>query len=484
MFVSTLVPLPLGYTAPRQTPPVVYGREPDALSFYFITIELNTGRKFVWAGNGLTGQLEGSGQATSAQPDKYGFYRNCMVSTTSGVYFAGPATTAISAPFEILLSTRYDVRGLPTGYFVSLSLGASEFVQFTTLSNAGFAFVSWVTTQKNDLFAVYANATQVQDAAIVPSANATYLQGKDTAPYILYRTANEIDLIANLVRQRIFGIYTLGSSPLELATTDVEISKMDLVEAFISTPFTAFSNWLFLTDWGAPGSDPSVLIFTIRPAPVAAPVSTSLASSIVWFLPLSDTDIAFVGPTLYAANADEFINAKSFGAWRFNPPSITPLLSPNLGHVFTSFLVPPMTYYVWGQQTENYVGPTGFVSVYNYKGQSGLDQDGLRVICPGRETWVHYARMLPVNNGSHAFFYAPSDVGPAFYTSDGIAPRALLNVPSLACLKLKIFSMRRKSSLHSNQYKCSLCLSICIPQFHYHCRARVRHRGLPTGERR
>jgi hypothetical protein len=421
---SYVASLPPGYYAPPQTPPVVISIGANDWLYFFIAQDY-AGRTYVWAGNGYTGEFLAAGIPTMARPDRFGFFRNCIVSRQPTISVFFPVASASTEAFDVVeaVSLFPDISSPIISNIAGR--GASEFVFYTPAAGPHLVFVAWHDAYLNDVYAFSVQSSAMNSQL---GANATYVSAE--AGRLFWSTLTAWDASSGTVTQRIYYSVDPTQDPIAarlLEVPSLPIYRIELAEMFVPSPYAVVQDIFLFTDWGQPAFNPSVQVWIMGPVPALE--LTQPRSSVAWAMRISNSVVAWVGPSEGFANADEFVNAAFFTAFQYstaNSGSATDLLSPGQSHVYAAFAYPGEPRTLWAHNGGANKGPSAFYQMWEYKGNAGpFNPINPLLQCPGIETWVTYVRFPNDFNGTHMFFLAPSASGPTVYAQRANEPGTL-----------------------------------------------------------
>jgi hypothetical protein len=423
--LTTAASLPSGYYAPPQTPPVVINNN-AAWNYYFI-VQDYVGRTFVWAGNANNGDFLASGIPTMARPDRFGFFRNCITRRPLGTSAFFPVPSASTLAFNIIETTSINPDlAIPIVSNIT-GIGASDLVFYTpTTGITHLVFVAWRNAYLNDVYAFNGQASALNSQL---GANATHLSAESGR--LFWNTITARDSVLGIATQRIYYSLDPALTPIGqrlLEVTGIEIFKLDLAEMFVPSPYAVVQDILLFTNWGQiPDDVPSVQVWSLAPSPALQ--LTVPRSSVAWTMRISQDIVAWVGPSEYFANADDFVNAALFSAYEYataTPGTIFNRLDPAQTHVYAAFAYPGEPRTMWAHNGAPNTGPSGFYPMFEYKSNGGFFNPITPLLeCPGVETWVTYVRFPTDYNGTHMFFLGPSASGPTVYAQRANEPGTL-----------------------------------------------------------
>lgn len=182
-------------------------------------------------------------------------------------------------------------------------------------------------------------------------------------------------------------------------------SAIDLADAVVPYPFYTTGNVLLATSWSLVNGAPILAVYSIA----EAEISYFASASVGWVAENSlNRTVTVVGISSPFKSASDFANFVSFSCFRINTtfPSIATSCGSFL-HVFAAF-------------QDSAVTRIYFASNVAPRPSFGLVKASIGAIlatCTGRATWVEFIRFIPHSNGTHTFFYAPADDGPAVWAS-------------------------------------------------------------------
>lgn len=436
------------YFAPPQTAPVVFVTGGGAtLGFFFIVIDVDSGAPLVLSGDAATASLRATGVATSCKPDKYGFYRNCLVQAGGGVYFAGQLASSV---FEVIYLTAWNAGYSTAGYNIGTSVGASDF----TLTGSGAPLLGLFSWRSED---DYVNDFIFIDLSVASVftrwelVNGTHILS--TATSVFWKTISDWDPATATVKHTFYKCDGISAPVPISAAMNQPAFKVELGNMFLPFPFYVRASFLYFTDWGMGDVEPSIKVYNWMVLTYSGEIPRV---SIGWPMFISDTDAGFVGIGQVFSSAYEFVYPTVVGAWRYATGSATAAsMIGNDATAFTStaFAVPGAMRFMWG--TTFATGPPHSFQVLNeWSGTNYFSTMSLGVSCAGINPWTQFVRFQPIYNGSHVFFLSPGAGSATVYSTTASGFRTSPeSMPMFFYPSDRLCSMRRNNTLGSLHVK-------------------------------